>query len=96
MLEYPPCPVCGGVLPLREFFKEWDPASRHGEENPALECPSSFARLRPRVLRANVLMMAAIVANIGLLFAASQIFGRSDFVTLVAGISFFASFLWIQ
>jgi hypothetical protein len=96
MLEYPPCPVCGGELPLREFFKEWDPASKHGEVNPALECPSCFARLRPRVLRANFLAVAAIVANIALLFAASRIFGRSDLATLVVGIAFMASFLWIQ
>jgi hypothetical protein len=96
MLEYPPCPVCGGELPLREFFEEWDPSGRYQTANPALECPSCFARLRPKLLRAGLLMTAALIASFALMFMGMMFFRENDLASLVNGMAFVASFFWIQ
>lgn len=96
MLEYPPCPVCGGELPLKEFFAKWDPVSKYSEANPALECPSCFASLQPKSLRAGIMTAAALIASVALMVVVLKLFAGNDLVSLAAVVAFFASVFWIE
>jgi len=99
MLEFPPCPVCGGELPLKEFFGEWDPASRISRDmapSPALECPSCFARLRPKFLRAGIMTTAALISSIALMFVVIRSFAGNGLAGLAAVVAFLASVFWIE
>jgi hypothetical protein len=98
MLEYPPCPACGGELPLKELFGVWDPASKYDRRGTSagLECPSCFAKLKPKLLRANILMMMALGASFVLMAAVLRLFRGNDLAFMVTVLVFIASILWIQ
>ena len=96
MLEYPPCPVCGGELPLKAFFKEWNPTSKYDAQNPALECPSCFAPLRPKCLRAGIITVAALISSIALMVVVIKTFGENESASMAAVVAFFASVYWIE
>ena len=96
MLAYPPCPACGGELPLKAFFKEWNPTSKYDAQNPALECPSCFAKLRPKLLRAGIVTAAALLSSIALMVVVMKFFAGNDSVSLAAVVAFLALVFWVE